>query len=424
MFCSRCGNKLEDGAEFCSACGTSVSEMVAQDDGGPAGPHAAGPFAQGAQDAQGAADAQDVQGAQGVQGAAPVSTPASAPTAAPAPGSGLGQAPDQAGARQGGGKRNPVPIVAAVAAVLVVAVVCVVLFVTAHRGDSQTTSMGTSTSAADGNAGGGQSADGSQSAGDAAAQQQVDPVVAANQEKVDAAIAEGKQVLVGTIHSTTNEDAWIMSKFGKNPNYDPNSSSAGASWYEESRWKPVTVLLLDQESAIKGVKYDAGSYRTKSDSADIIDVQDSLASYDGQHVVMAFRVEDVQLPTDVSRISGSGEVLFAGDTTGVSIPGAGGSNTATVSTSSYDGDYVLPESATRVYSVSEIRGMGLSRDQLRIARNEIFARHGRGFKDAGLQSYFDSKSWYTKRYEPGSFDESQLSSTERQNIDNIKAAEG
>ena len=132
----------------------------------------------------------------------------------------------------------------------------------------------------------------------------------------------------------------------------------------------------------------------------------------------------MQLPTDMSRISGSGEVLFAGDTTGVSIPGAGGSNTATVSTSSYDGDYVLPESATRVYSVSEIRGMGLSRDQLRIARNEIFARHGRGFKDAGLQSYFDSKSWYTKRYEPGSFDESQLSSTERQNIDNIKAAEG
>ncbi|MDO4850875.1 MAG: YARHG domain-containing protein [Actinomycetota bacterium] len=409
MFCSRCGNKMEDGAGFCSACGTSVSEMVAQDDGGSAGPHAAGSSAQGASDAPEAAS---------VSTPAPgsISAPGSAPTAVSA--SGLGQTPDQAGVRQGSGKRNPVPIVAAVAAVLVVAVVCVVLFVTAHRGDPQTTSMGTSTSAADGNA------DGSQSAGDAAAQQQVDPVVAANQEKVDAAIAEGKQVLAGTIHSTTNEDAWIMSKFGKNPNYDPNASYAGESWYEASRWKPVTVLLLDQESAIKGVKYDAGSYQTKSDSADIIDIQDSLASYDGQHVVMAFQVEDVQLPTDVSRISGSGEVLFAGDTTGVSIPGAGSSNTATVSTSSYDGDYVLPESATRVYPVSEIRGMGLSRDQLRIARNEIFARHGRGFKDAGLQSYFDSKSWYTKRYEPGSFDESQLSSTERQNIDNIKAAEG
>ena len=37
---------------------------------------------------------------------------------------------------------------------------------------------------------------------------------------------------------------------------------------------------------------------------------------------------------------------------------------------------------------------GLSDWQLLIARNEIYARHGLGFKDESLREYFQSKSWY------------------------------
>ena len=33
-------------------------------------------------------------------------------------------------------------------------------------------------------------------------------------------------------------------------------------------------------------------------------------------------------------------------------------------------------------------------NELRIARNELYARHGRIFNDGGLQAYFESRSWY------------------------------
>ena len=260
----------------------------------------------------------------------------------------------------------------------------------------------------------------------------VDPTVAANQAKVDAAVSQGKQVIAGTVHYTTNDEAWKM-LIGVNPNDDPNYSQRDADWYQQSLNRPTVLFVFDQPVTIRGLQYDAGGYKEQSASEGGfgriggnmgIDLPDSFASYDGQHVVMAFAVDEVSFPTDVSRIKATGgEVLFAGDSTGVSLP-SGAANTANVSSSSYSGDYVLPESATRVYPVSEIRGMNLTKDQLRIARNEIFARHGRGFNDAGLQSYFNSKSWYTKRFEPGSFEEGQLSDIERQNIDNIKAVEG
>lgn len=41
---------------------------------------------------------------------------------------------------------------------------------------------------------------------------------------------------------------------------------------------------------------------------------------------------------------------------------------------------------------------GLSDWQLLIARNEIYARHGLGFKDESLRGYFQSKSWYHELY--------------------------
>ena len=48
-------------------------------------------------------------------------------------------------------------------------------------------------------------------------------------------------------------------------------------------------------------------------------------------------------------------------------------------------------------------------DQLRLARNELFARHGRKFNDTELQQYFTLKAWYQPVYEPDEFDEIQNS---------------
>jgi hypothetical protein len=55
--------------------------------------------------------------------------------------------------------------------------------------------------------------------------------------------------------------------------------------------------------------------------------------------------------------------------------------------------YILPDSDKKVLSEEDIAT--LSKQQLRLARNEIYARHGYVFKSADLQQYFSSKSWYT-----------------------------
>ena len=88
-----------------------------------------------------------------------------------------------------------------------------------------------------------------------------------------------------------------------------------------------------------------------------------------------------------------------------------------------DGDYILPDSATHLYSASELED--LSDYELYIARNEIFARHGRGFSNEELQSYFDSKEWYTRQYDPSEFDAQSgiLNDTEIANSETIRSVE-
>lgn len=92
------------------------------------------------------------------------------------------------------------------------------------------------------------------------------------------------------------------------------------------------------------------------------------------------------------------------------------------SISSYDTsvssqDYVLPGSASKCYSRSELEKMSLW--ELYLARNEIFARHGRGFKNQDLTDCFATKRWYTQTYTPEEFDaisSSQLNDYELKNV--------
>lgn len=77
------------------------------------------------------------------------------------------------------------------------------------------------------------------------------------------------------------------------------------------------------------------------------------------------------------------------------------------SVSSYDNsgntaDYVLPDSSSRYYSRSELEKLSLW--ELYLARNEIFARYGRGFKNQDLVDYFATRHWYQQRYTPEQFD--------------------
>lgn len=67
---------------------------------------------------------------------------------------------------------------------------------------------------------------------------------------------------------------------------------------------------------------------------------------------------------------------------------------------------------------------GMYLEDLRILRNEIFAKHGRVFKDAKLQKYFEAQAWY--KADPTFTDDkisTVLSENEFKNITSIKSQE-
>lgn len=88
----------------------------------------------------------------------------------------------------------------------------------------------------------------------------------------------------------------------------------------------------------------------------------------------------------------------------------------------YDAEeYIFPVS--HMTPIEEMVLVDMSDNQLRLARNEIYARHGRQFTNEYLQNYFDSCSWYEGSISPEDFSEEMLSQVERDNLEIIVAAE-
>lgn len=95
------------------------------------------------------------------------------------------------------------------------------------------------------------------------------------------------------------------------------------------------------------------------------------------------------------------------------VPSAGGT------TSNYD--YVIPYSSSMYLTQNDISGFSAS--QLRIARNEIYARHGRMFTSADLQNYFNNQAWYYPTIPANQFKDSTLNDFEKKNIDLLQKRE-
>jgi len=66
---------------------------------------------------------------------------------------------------------------------------------------------------------------------------------------------------------------------------------------------------------------------------------------------------------------------------------------------------------------------GKTHKQLRRMRNEVYARYGRRFNNADLQSYFDLQPWYKPRYSPGKFPSSLLTEIQFSNVQFIRSYE-
>jgi len=66
--------------------------------------------------------------------------------------------------------------------------------------------------------------------------------------------------------------------------------------------------------------------------------------------------------------------------------------------------------------ISEQMLKGLSLHELRLLRNEIYARHGRAFRAPWLQQYFWSQPWYEQKED---FSDEQVSGTDKVNVETI-----
>lgn len=83
--------------------------------------------------------------------------------------------------------------------------------------------------------------------------------------------------------------------------------------------------------------------------------------------------------------------------------------------------YLLPESASRYLTEADLKD--LSHEELSLARNEIYARHGRIFKIQAIAAYFNTKTWYRGTVSAADFDYSVFNAYEEANISFISEYE-
>lgn len=82
--------------------------------------------------------------------------------------------------------------------------------------------------------------------------------------------------------------------------------------------------------------------------------------------------------------------------------------------------FILPDSSVREIAEQEIES--LSRYEMYLVIQEIYARHGKKFDDVMLYGYFHAKPWYEPYKQV--FDENNLTETERHNIGLLAEAGG
>jgi hypothetical protein len=106
--------------------------------------------------------------------------------------------------------------------------------------------------------------------------------------------------------------------------------------------------------------------------------------------------------------------------TGTTTPDTGTStDTSTDTTTTPTNNDTLFPSSTTLITYDDMDGM--SRSETYMLINEIYARHGKIFKDSTVQSYFESQIWYTPVSSDSSTIAATFNETEAANVKTIAA---
>jgi len=156
----------------------------------------------------------------------------------------------------------------------------------------------------------------------------------------------------------------------------------------------ITEIVIPQE-----VKYEGKTYTVARIQHDAFKGCVNLESVEIPNTVVYIGSGAFHECSSLKSIELSNQIKDINDTT---------SNTA---------DYVLPNSNVVYLTKSDLAGFGP--EVCRVARNEIYARHGRIFTDEILKAYFESKSWYHGTVSAEDFSDDVLNEYEIANRDLI-----
>lgn len=191
----------------------------------------------------------------------------------------------------------------------------------------------------------------------------------------------------------------------KNKNENEKKSGSGAMVYLLIGAAVLIIILI----AIIALLFIKGNQPAKQD--DITDKPVVTTEQTTETETSTEQTDGKDITGQQDASEKASEVINKEDTTGNEDAGTDGA------VGEEDAEYILPESASRLLTEADLEN--LTQEDLRIARNEIYARHGRKFLDEGLQEYFNGKSWYNGTIEPDDFKEDMLSEIERTNEDTI-----
>ena len=200
-------------------------------------------------------------------------------------------------------------------------------------------------------------------------------------------------------------------------------------WYSTDGLVTINIYNISQDSvSFSFSQTDAG--QTQSVSADVTaEVAGTAAAFsftdtagnaasgnmtfdNGQLYLRAMTAEPVSsVYPNVSCVMSRTQVQLQPDPTVTPTPAEQAQNTAET------GEYFFPESSNRYLTDEEISAY--SSDQLELAKNEIYARHGRQFVTDYIADYFNSKSWYQGTIDPDTFDAEQNSIFNEYELANI-----
>ena len=198
--------------------------------------------------------------------------------------------------------------------------------------------------------------------------------------------------------------------------FDEGRVNSQLYYEEDGAWRGTEALYGDFSTAIREY-FDKYGIHLRSHPAEYgLNVGSLLADDNDKQKIFEFTNE-------LSRIQSMGyecHAVMSVDPASA-VPGETAPPLVLSSSASGGSGYLLPDVDSRYLTREEISQ--LSKEELRLARNEVYARHGRLFDSADLQNYFNGKSWYEGRIPAKQFSDSIFNDYERKNLDLIREIE-